>query len=139
LNGIHKLFKDVQEEEIRRPTGEIDVLIGFEYAKWYLQREQCADHLLVLKNHFRKCIGGTHPKLKERTETHKLNSLQALYVTPPTVEDFYKIENLGIECTPQCGSCKCGKCHLGSENYTIKEERELTLIKENLSYDKNNR
>ena len=52
------------------------------------------------------------------------------------IDDFYNIENLGVECNPRCGSCKCGKCAIGSKDYTIKEERELTLIEENLSYDK---
>lgn len=51
------------------------------------------------------------------------------------VEDFYDIENLGIECSPRCGGCKCGKCSLGSKNYTIKEEKELALIEKNLHYD----
>ena len=52
------------------------------------------------------------------------------------VEDFYKIENLGIECTPRCGGCKCGKCSLGSKNFTIKEEKELKLIETKLEYNK---
>ena len=47
------------------------------------------------------------------------------------VEDFYARENLGIECRPRCGSCKCGKCHLGGKNMSLKEEREYKLIKEN--------
>ena len=51
------------------------------------------------------------------------------------MEDFYNIENLGIECSPRCGGCKCGKCSLGSKNYTIKEEKELALIEKNLHYD----
>ena len=51
------------------------------------------------------------------------------------IEDFYNIENLGINCTPRCGGCKCGKCALGSNNYTLKEERELKLIEKGLQYD----
>lgn len=51
------------------------------------------------------------------------------------VEDFYKIENLGIECKPRCGGCKCGRCPIGSKEYSIKEERELELIDKNLEYN----
>ena len=51
------------------------------------------------------------------------------------IEDFYNIENLGINCTPRCGGCKCGKCAPGSNNYTLKEERELKLIEKGLQYD----
>ena len=51
------------------------------------------------------------------------------------VEDFYNIENLGIECKPSCGGCKWGRCPIGSKEYSIKEERELELIDKNLEYD----
>ena len=61
--------------------------------------------------------------------------MQVLHSTSSTVEDFYNIENPGIECIPRCGGCKCGKCSLGSKNYTIKEEKELALIEKNLHYD----
>ena len=50
------------------------------------------------------------------------------------VEDFYAMKNLGIECRPRCGSYKCGKCHLGDKNMSLKEEREYKLIEENLVY-----
>ena len=73
--------------------------------------------------------------MKEDTKHHKLNNIQFLREVSPSVEDFYKIENLGIECKPRCGGCKCGRCPLGSKNYTLKEERELALIEENLNYD----
>ena len=136
LDGVHRQFKDVTKEEIARPTGEVDVLIGFEYAGFHPQKEQFSGHLLLLKNQFGRCIGGTHPQIKEINERHKLNSVQVFHTTSPSVEDFYNIENLGIECTPRCGGCKCGRCPMGSKNYTIKEERELALIEKNLDYDK---
>ena len=135
LDGIHRLFRNVTKEEITRPTGEVDVLIGFEYAGFHPQTEQSSEHLLLLKNRFGKCIGGTHPQIKETNERHELNSVQVLHSTSSTVEDFYNIENLGIECNPRCGGCKCGKCSLGSKNYTIKEEKELALIEKNFHYD----
>ena len=50
LDGVHRLFKDVTKEEIARPTGEVDVLIGFEYAGFHPQKEQFLGHLLLLKN-----------------------------------------------------------------------------------------
>ena len=51
------------------------------------------------------------------------------------VEDFYSMERLGVECSPRCGSCKCGQCHPGGGGgMTLKEEREYKLIEENLTY-----
>ena len=35
LGGIHRLFRNVTKEEITRPTGEVDVLNGFEYAGFH--------------------------------------------------------------------------------------------------------
>jgi len=134
LDGVHCPFRNVTKEEIARPTGEVDVLIGFEYAGFHPQKEQSSKHLLLLKNRFGRCIGGTHPQIKETNKRHKLNSMQVLH-SNSSVEDFYNIENLGIECIPRCGGCKCGKCSLGSKNYTIKEEKELAIIEKNLHYD----
>ena len=48
------------------------------------------------------------------------------------IEDFYSIECLGIKCKPQCGGCKCGKCHQGGKNMTLK--REYHLIDKNMTY-----
>ena len=135
LKGVYELFKDVPQKEIERPTGEVDVLIGFEYAGFHPQREQSSGHLLLLKNRFGRCMGGTHPQIKLANERYELSNVQVLHISPPSVEDFYNIENLGIECTPRCGGCKCGRCPLGSKNYTIKEERELALVEANINYD----
>lgn len=49
--------------------------------------------------------------------------------------DFFSIENLGVECTPRCGGCRCGKCPLGTKDYSLKEEKELQLIENSLEFD----
>ncbi|XP_068712869.1 uncharacterized protein [Montipora foliosa] len=135
IDGIVQLFKNVSKEEIVRPTGAINVLIGCEYAGFHLEREQNSEHLLLLKNHFGRCIGGTHPLIKETSVKPNLSDVKVLHVMKANVEDFYNIENLGIECKPRCGGCKCGRCPIGSKEYSIKEERELELIDKNLEYD----
>ena len=109
------------------------MLIGFEYAGFHPQREQSSGHLLLLKHRFGRCMGGTHPQIKLANERYELSNVQVLHISPPSLEDFYNIENLGIECTPRCGGCKCGRCPLGSKNYTIKEERELALVEANIN------
>ena len=43
IKGISKLFKDVSEEELTRPTGEVDALIGSEYADFHPLKEQSLD------------------------------------------------------------------------------------------------
>lgn len=54
------------------------------------------------------------------------------------LEKFFSIKNLGIECTPKCGGCKCVKCPTGGKEYTIQEECELSLIQDSLRYDTEN-
>ena len=41
-----------------------------------------------------------------------------------------------INVNTACGRCKCGKCSLGAQNFTIKEEKELHLIESKLEYNK---
>ena len=107
------LSKDVALEEIKKPTRVVDVLIRYEYAGYHPEKEQKSDHLLLQRNRFGRCLVAL---------THELKR-QAL--SRVKVENFYKIDNLGVECTPPCGSCRCGKCHLGTKDYNLKEEMEI--------------
>ena len=135
IKGISKLFKDVYEDELIRPTGEVDTLIGYEYADFHPLKEQSSGHLLLLRNRFGRCVGGKHPVLEGINEKPLIGTIHAHHVKMARIEDFYNMENLGIQCTPRCGGCKCGKCSLGSNAYTIKEEKELALIEKHLSHD----
>ena len=73
-------------------------------------------------------------------ENPALNEVKPVhYIKGVKIEDFYNIENLGINCAPRCGGFKCSKCAPGSNNYTLKEERELKLIKKGLQYDEQDR
>lgn len=66
VNGVVKLFEGVSVQNLDRPEkGEIDCLIGYEYAAFHPIRKQAAGHLLLLENRFGMIIGGMH--LTERT------------------------------------------------------------------------
>ena len=125
------LFDDASLKEIKRPSGEIHVLIGFEYAGYHPLRVNSKDHLLLMRNQFGACLGGFHPNLIEE-DVKVIKHAYIHYVKGVDVEDFYDAEGLGIQCTPRCGSCRCGKCPIGAKNYTIHEERELQLIEDGL-------
>ena len=137
VSYIAKLFTDVSTKDIDHPTGEIEVLIGYQYAAYHPQREQNIGHLLLLKNQFGKCIGGSHNLIRDETQLHtKFEDARVHYVNTVSITNLHEIENLGIECEPRCGGCKRGKCAIGSNNYTLQEEREVNLIQNNLEYDK---
>ena len=57
------------------------------------------------------------------------------HVSEIKIEDFFTVENLGVECKPCCGRYKCSGCPLGAKNYSLKEEKKLQLIESNLDYD----
>ena len=70
-----------------RPTGAIDVLIGYEYAEFHSEREQNTEHLLLLKNCFGRCIGGTHPLIKETSVKPNLSDVKVRHIMKANIED----------------------------------------------------
>ena len=133
VNGVIKKFKNTRIQDLDRPNeGQIDCLIGYEYAAFHPVRKQAVGHLLLLQNRFGTVIGGTHSQLVENTR----KVVQHVIVHHATVrmEDFYSMEQLGVQCSPRCGSCKCGQCHPGGKDMTLKEEREYKLIEDRLIY-----
>ena len=133
VSGVIKLFEGVSKQDLDRPEeGEIDCLIGYEYAAFHPVRKRAAGHLLLLENRFGMIIGGTHPTLKERTR--KVLQHATIHHAMVRVEDFYKLEQLGVKCTRKYGLCRWGQCHPGRKSMTLKEEREYKIIKDKLTY-----
>ena len=128
--NMNKLFNVKNMSEVKRPMGTVDLLVGFEYAAWHPIKERAVDHLLLLSNIFGKCWGGYHPSLNEHTEENILDTS----ISHVSLSEFFTIESMGVESNPKCGNCCCGKCAIGGKNYTLKEEWELALIKDNLKF-----
>ena len=124
---------EIDLKGLERPTGEVDLLIGFEYAGFHPERIKSKGHLLLLENKFGRCIGGSHQDIVEKTKM----MIQTIRVCHARVsmEDFFESEMLGVSCTPRCGGCRCGECPTGGKQYTIKQERELALIESGLTHD----
>ena len=101
--------------------GQIDCLIGFDYSAYHPVMVEANNHLLLQRNIFGMVIGGFHPELKEGTEC----LIQYALVNKVTacIDDFYSIKNLGVECNPKCGSCKCGKCQIRGNREPIRGKR----------------
>ena len=128
-----KLFPWVDKRRMKCPgVGTIDILIGFDYAGFHPQRIEGIKHLVLLENRFGYTIAGSHEILKQNSECNEVKHAVVLHTG--SLERFYTIENLGVSCNPQCGSCKCGKCQIGGKNMSIKEEQEYKLIESNIEY-----
>ena len=123
---------DVNTDDLARPTGEIEMLIGYEYAGFHPERIKSKEHLLLLQNKFGKCLGGAHRTVKEKTKM-VVQSVQISHASV-SIEEFFSNESLGVSCTPKCGSCRCGECPVGSKQYTLQQERELALIDNGLTH-----
>ena len=133
LDSILKLFDGLEATVLNRPRhGRIDCLIGYQYAAFHPTKKCEVNHLLLLENRFGYVISGSHQILVDNTK--KVVQHAKGHHATGRVEDFYAMENLGIECRSRCGSCKCGRCHLGGKNMSLKEDREYKLIEENSVY-----
>ena len=69
VDDIVHFFKNVLPDEITRQSGAVDVLIGYRKAGYHPEPKQKSDHLLLLKNRFGRCIGGTHAAFGEAGHT----------------------------------------------------------------------
>ena len=143
-------------------TSPVDYLIGLGNASWQPQRVQMAlggGDFWLWQNRFGSCVGGTHPLVTSFTtrsdslftvlkvvtqEIYQNDDLKiptcSTYTTKVSSadgSDFFACEQLGTYVQPKCGSCQCGRCPVPGSRYSFKEERELKLIKDNLSYDEN--
>ena len=132
-----KEFKMPTSSNVSRPKGEIDCLIGFEYAGYHPVKINAKRHLLLMENRFGLIIAGH--QTKETCMNQTIVAHEVVQHAVGNISEFLTMEELGIQCQPQCGGCKCGKCHLGGKNMTIREEKELELIEKNLSYDHENK
>ena len=134
LNEVLHLFSNQDRvSKVDRPnSGEIDLLIGFDYAAYHPVKIEEIDHLLLMENRFGFLVAGAHPCMNENTK--KLVKHAIVLHTSINVEEFFSIEALGVTCYPKCGSCSCGKCHTGGKSMTLAEEKEHELIKKGLVF-----
>ena len=147
-----KLFPCIETMAIHRPFGEIHMLIGLDNTMLLPQVIDSVDNLQLLKNRYGYVLRGSHPAIianDSPMNTHvsiyhvNIKTVNEINIAScksvkDDIEHYFGIENLGISCVPKCGSCRCGKCAPGNQDYSLKEERELKLITEGLSYDKTN-
>ena len=119
---IYHICECPEVSEVKQ-IGSVDVLIGYGYARYNSVPEQKSGNLLLLGNRMGRCLAGAHADLKDAN--HAMQNALAHHVAEVKIEDFYNIENLGMECTTRSGVCKCGKCLPGVKNYSLKETKEL--------------
>ena len=133
---------DINEKEIERPQSKVDLLIGVDYCSILPQVVRSKNNLQLLQNSFGFCVRGVTSSFGANVNQISNISFTINHVVCSTpddilinhnqtfvksVEDFFTIENLGIDCNPKCGGCRCGKCSFDN-NPSVKEQRETNLI-----------
>ena len=156
VSDVVSLFEEhnISHRDIERPSGSIDLLVGADNCELVPTVVGVNGKLQLMQNRFGLCIRVSHPRIKSRgnSSSHvsvRVNHLASLsHINDILVEskssikasldNFFDVDNLGTHCIPKCGNYKCGKCVIGNNNYTTKEERELAIIERGLHYDEVN-
>ena len=142
LDGISKVFPDVDVRSLRRPKGPVDILIGADYFSLHPKHEVMADgDLSIMRGELGVCVQGSHPLLQEDPMQNEYDNFHARTSISrqlaKNISDFILCDQLGTEITPKCGSCRCGHCPIPGHTYSFNEEQELEMIKRNLKYIEN--
>ena len=85
-------FQNASAREINRPYGgEIDMLIGIQYAAYHPTCIEARGHLVLSQNRFGHIIAGSHPDIQENTT--KLVSHAIVLNTNCKSDQFFELEN----------------------------------------------
>ena len=109
---MEKLFTNEKASEAKRPgPGKVDLLFGFYCAAYQPVSIECVGHLLLMKNRFGHIIVVTHPSVNEPAQ--KLVKHAVVLHMETQIDQSQSIESLGVNCSPKCEGCRCGRCHAG--------------------------
>merc|ERR1712082_111323 len=114
------------------PSGEIDILIGMNYAELQPTKKVTVGSLVLYKSSVKAptsiILGGT---LKSSDQGHQQGTCCLVMG-----ESFWTSEDLGIAAPRACQNCRsCRECDFISSQLSFKEAEELEVIKENLTHD----
>ena len=65
IDGISHIL-GVPKDEIERPHGTVDVLIGYDYAGFHPEKESSSGHLLLLRNRFGAALAELTPPSEDQ-------------------------------------------------------------------------
>ena len=123
IGKMAALFTHEKTPGAKRPGPEkVDLLFGFDCAAYHPVSIESVGHLLLMENRFGYLIAGTHPSVNETAQ--KLVKHAKVLHMEAQIDRFHSVESLGVNCSPKCGSCCCGKCHAGGKDMTLLEEKE---------------
>ena len=136
VSKLSSLFDGISCEGMVRPSGKIDLLVGTDHCELLPRVVRVNGNLQLLENAFGFSVRGSHPFLrKEVNDVHHIHikthhfagltqvgdlMIESNSSLKSSLDHFFSIESLGTDCVPRCGGCRCGRCPIGSNNYSIK-------------------
>ena len=151
VDGVLHLFPSTTYDEITRPSGPVDLLIGLNHASLHPTGPvEISGDLLVMSSQFGsgKVLCGTHPDIRASkvTFSHLANKARSALTGAGGVINniqmkvhrlsFPEIEELGTVQPRRCESCcACNKCSTRAQEMSRKEQFELQLIESNVRLD----
>ena len=157
LLAIKELFPNLAEEQLKRPAGAVDILIGVNYAHLHPVPKDVVGDMRLLESRFGSgiVIDGSHPRVKcmpirINHLAHKFGQArqeEVRYANDATrvnhirmkkpKSNFLELEELGTAPPKRCPShVNCQKCSHQALAMTQREQHELKLICEGMIYNK---
>ena len=153
LSGVYPLFPHVPAGSLARPGGHLDLLIGQDHTDLLPGGGLGADQqggLRVWSIPFsggQRVLTGKHPEIKfenpvKGENAEKLN--HALFSSPTfclntSIDEpgkFLEAEMMGYDVPRKCDTCqKCPTCTIVTDGRTVKEHRELNMLRDSITHD----
>ena len=132
----------IKPHEVKRPKS-IDILISMRQNHLHPEKVKTVGEMFLYDGRMGKVFGGKDPKLRFtphktsipssvhqvhhshlsrahiHTQTMRTIVREATYITPAKSEkellEYFQEESIGVESSPRCGGCRCGKCPTGTK------------------------
>ena len=142
-----KLFPSTKPYEISRPSGEIDILIGNNYAPLHPDKKHVCQGLVLYQSQFGtgKILGGAHIHVNETVsisagahlcaKARVCNVCVSRRLLNPGL-DFITTEAFGVEPPRICDDCKgCKNCTYDVHQISREDQEKIKLIREHMTLD----
>ena len=133
IEMLRTLFPNYKKvEQLQRDTRPAEILLGLDYFRLHPQRKICSNGNLSV---MRGPLGDTLVGCSDSTSCSTVTSYYISKEKDTAWQRFIQGEEIGTQVNPRCSGCKCGKCPQVGATYSFKEEQELRLIREGLSFN----
>ena len=140
--GFAQHFPSTTPEDIARPSGKVDILVGNDMAAIHPDKKHVHDGLVLYKSSYGtgKILGGRYHAIVEtntinpdahRCAKARVTNIRVSHEKKPAL-DFFTTEGMGIDVPPK-KSCKT--CNFETEELSRIQQRELEIMRDSLTLD----